>query len=274
MTRTPFPPPVQTLSDAAVGCLLTADPVEKAQKTQAVATLWRQGVFADVGDTLPPDRPARPEKPELLPPGQVPRRKINRGTQGRIALLHALAHIELNAVDLAWDLAIRFPNSDLPRDFVADWVQVADDEARHFLLLQGRLEALGARYGNLVAHDGLWESAMGTAENLLARLAIVPMVLEARGLDVTPDMIAKLRNAEDEESAAVLTIIYSDEIGHVAAGRRWFDHVAAREGLDPAPTWQHLVKTYFKGQLKPPFNHDARAMAGLTLDFYGFTESL
>ncbi|MCR9255430.1 MAG: ferritin-like domain-containing protein [Alphaproteobacteria bacterium] len=264
----------KTLAEAAIRCLLTADAVEKARVTREMAAAWRSGAIAEIGDMPVPDRPGRPDRPRLLPPGQVPKRKITRGVQGRTALLHALAHIELNAVDLAWDLAVRFPDAGMPRDFHSDWVQVADDEARHFLMLEGRLNALGARYGDLDAHDGLWESAMGTAGDLLARLAIVPMVLEARGLDVTPQMIGKLEAAEDLESAKVLSIIYRDEIAHVAAGRRWFGYEADRRGLDHASTWRNLVKTHFKGQLKPPFNDEARLEAGLTRDFYGFAEEL
>ncbi len=229
---------------------------------------WRDGALDDIGDTRPPDRPARPAHPELRPPREMPRRKRGFGDAARIALLHALAHIELNAVDLACDIIARFAGDDLPRTFFDDWVRVADEEATHFLLLSDRLAAFGAAYGDLPAHDGLWQAAGETAHDLLARLAIVPLVLEARGLDVTPAIIANLERAEDEDSAAVLRRIYDDEIGHVAIGKHWFDHVCRARGLDPAPAYHDLVRKHFRGALKPPFNHDARARAGLDAAFY------
>ncbi len=194
----------------------------------------------------------------------MPRRKINRGTAGRVALLHAIAHIEFNAIDLAWDLIARFGDPELPRAFFDDWVQVADEEALHFSLVTARLAELGAAYGAFPAHDGLWEAAEDTKGDFLARLAVVPMVLEARGLDVTPAMIAKLRSVDDEASALVLDRIYTDEITHVAAGQRWFQFEANRQGLTPAAVWPALVARHFKGQLKPPFNLSARELAGMT----------
>ena len=187
----------------------------------------------------------------------------------RIALLHALTHIELNAIDLACDIIVRFTDQDLPDGFYDDWTRVADEEALHFTLLSDRLGVLGAAYGDLPAHDGLWEAAENTAHDLMARLAVVPLVLEARGLDVTPAMIVNLRRAGDLDSVAVLERIYTDEIGHVAIGRRWFEWAARRAGVDPVSAWQSLVRRYFKGVLKPPFNNDARDRAGLTADFYG-----
>jgi len=196
------------------------------------------------------------------------RRGRGFGEAARIALLHALAHIELNAVDLACDITARFAEDDLPRLFFDDWVKVAHEEATHFGLLTARLADFGAAYGDLPAHDGLWQAAEETAPDLLARLAVVPLVLEARGLDVTPTMIENLTRAGDGTSAAILERIYEDEIGHVAIGKRWFDHVCGERGLDPAPTWRALVRTYFKGVLKPPFNDEARARAGLSAAFY------
>ncbi len=198
----------------------------------------------------------------------MPRRSIGAAPKGRIALLHALAHIELNAIDLAWDLIARFSGDRLPRAFYDDWVAVADDEARHFALLSRRLADLGAAYGDLPAHDGLWQAAGDTRHDLLARLAVVPLVLEARGLDVTPAMIAKLEAAGDRESAAVLRVVYRDEIGHVAAGKRWFDWACERAGRAPAETWRALVARHFKGTLKPPFNEAARLEAGMAPETY------
>ncbi len=198
----------------------------------------------------------------------MPRRRAGGSAAGRIALLHALAHIELNAVDLAWDIVARFAGADLPRAFHDDWVGVAAQEAQHFALIEARLGALGAAYGDLAAHDGLWEAAQATAHDLLARLAVVPLVLEARGLDVTPAMIERLDRLGDAESAAILRVIYDEEIAHVAAGQRWFRWLCERRGLAPAATYQHEVRRHFKGLLKPPFNRAGRSAAGLDADWY------
>lgn len=203
----------------------------------------------------------------------MPRRRKAQSVAGRTALLHALAHIELNAVDLSWDAIARYSaparaGMDLPLAFFTDWLSVADDEARHHRLLEERLQALGSTYGALPAHDGLWQAAVDTAADLAARMAVVPMVLEARGLDVTPPMIAGLRHAGDEASADVLQTIHDDEIGHVAIGKRWFEHVCAARGAEPIPTWQHLVRTHFRGELKRPFNRLSRDKAGFHSAFY------
>jgi len=244
---------------------MTPSPFEKAELARSLGSTGAARAF----DGLElPDRPARPARPPLVPPGQVKRRKIGSHPAGRIALLHALAHIELNAIDLACDLLARFASEDFPETFFADWCRVAREEGYHFSLLAERLKALGAAYGDLPAHDSLWQAAEVTADDLLARLAIVPLVLEARGLDVTPAMIAKLEAAGDGESAQVLKIIYRDEIGHVAIGRRWFDWLARARGVEPKGAWQDLVRQRFKGGLKPPFNAAARSEAGLPSDYY------
>ncbi len=252
-----------SLQSACRAALATAGANAKAAAARALAGDWRDGRLS-LGEAVEtPARPARPARPVLALPRAVPKRKVTTQPEGRIALLHALAHIEFNAVDLALDILARFGTPDLPRGFFDDWVRVADEEGRHFGLLADRLADLGAAYGDLPAHDGLWQAAEATAGDLLARLAVVPLVLEARGLDVTPAMIARLTAAGDGDSAALLEIIYQDEIGHVAIGRRWFDHVAQRRGLEPESTWLLLVRRHFKGALKPPFNHVARAAAGL-----------
>ena len=198
----------------------------------------------------------------------MPKRRAGSSPAGRIALLHAIAPIELNAIDLAWDIIARFAGADLPRQFYDDWVGVAAEEAEHYALLAERLTAFGAAYGDLPAHDGLWQAAEATAHDLLARLAVVPLVLEARGLDVTPAMIARLDRVGDGQSAAVLRRIYADEIGHVAIGMRWFEFICAQRALPPAETYQSLVRRYFKGTLKPPFNEGGRSAAGLPSAFY------
>ena len=233
--------------------------------THDAALAWREETVGAIGTCRPPGRPARPERPELRSPGEMPRR---RGAAGRVALLHAIAHIELNAIDLAWDMIARFADPALPRAFYDDWVAVADEEAKHFELLSKRLAGLGAAYGDLPAHDGLWDAARQTAHDVLARLAVAPLVLEARGLDVTPGMIDRLDQAGDTESVAVLRVILEDEIGHVATGRRWFVRIAESRGLDPAETFQSLVRDHYRGRLKPPFNRNARDAAGFEPGWY------
>jgi uncharacterized ferritin-like protein (DUF455 family) len=255
-----------SLAAAACAVLAAAAPAEKIALTREAARAWREGRIEAVGVAEPPLRPARPARPELRPPREMPKRRAAGGRETRIALLHALAHIELNAIDLAWDAIARFRS--LPRPFYDDWIGVAAEEAEHHALIAMRLAELGAGYGDLPAHDGLWEAAEETRHDLLARLAIVPLVLEARGLDVTPAMIRRLEAFGDAPSAAVLQRIYDDEIGHVAAGMRWFRWEAARRGLDAAEAWRALVERHFRGRLKPPFNEAARAAAGFPAAFY------
>lgn len=232
-----------------------------------MAANWAEGTLP-LGNAAPPPRPARPVRPVLLAPRRMPKRRNFGSPSGRIALLHALAHIELNAIDLAWDIVARFAGEGLPRGFFTDWVGVAVEEARHFELLAARLGDFGACYGDLPAHDGLWEAAAATADDLLARLAVVPLVLEARGLDVTPQMAARLERAGDLQSAAILQTIYEQEIGHVAVGRRWFEQLCHARHLAPEPVFRDRVRRCFKGELKPPFNHGARAAAGLPASYY------
>ncbi|WP_416796838.1 ferritin-like domain-containing protein [Ciceribacter azotifigens] len=214
-----------------------------------------------------PDRPGRPERPVLVPPKAVEKRSLHT-LPGRIALLHALAHIELNAVDLALDIVARFATEPVPHSFFDGWMQVAFEEAKHFGMVRERLRALGADYGDMPAHDGLWQAAHSTRNDLTARLAVVPLILEARGLDVTPSLQEKMRETGDVESADVLKVIYDDEKGHVAIGAKWFRFLCARERKDPARTFQELVRANFRGALKAPFNDLARAEAGLTPSFY------
>lgn len=259
----------RNIAAVARAVLLTADARAKAAAGRTAAASWRAGDLSMPTAVDLPDRPSRPAEPALLPPRGVKKRRITEAPAGRIALLHALAHIELNAVDLSWDAVARFPEAGLPRDYVDDWVRVADEESKHFLLLADRLEALGSRYGALPAHDGLWQAAAETMDDPLARHAVVPLVLEARGLDVTPAMVAKLRAVGDDASAAILQVIYDDEIGHVAVGKRWFDHLCIQRGLEPVSTWQGIVRARFRGGVKPPFNIPAREAAGFSAAFYG-----
>ncbi|MDH3241355.1 MAG: ferritin-like domain-containing protein [Alphaproteobacteria bacterium] len=251
-----------TLTEAARRVLACSDPVEKVRLAAACKDALAKGRVTRIGKAGAPLTPARPDHPKLLAPRDMPRRRSGKSRSERIALYHAIAHIEFNAIDLAFDLIARFADPGLPRAFYADWVSVGAEEAHHFQLLAGRLEALGAAYGDLPAHGGLWEAAAATADDLLARLAVVPLVLEARGLDVTPGMIERLESFGDGEGADILRLILAQEIGHVAAGRRWFGWLAARRGLEPRAAWRRLVKARFKGVLKPPFNGPARQAAG------------
>ncbi len=263
------------LADAALKVLTTADPNEKANLTHMLAKEWQRSDNRTITPVEIPDRPARPEKPELKSPTEMPKRKKAGSIRGRIALLHALAHIELNAIDLAWDIIGRYADLyeaekgfSLPIEFYEQWLDVAVDEAKHFLMLQERLSDFGAQYGDLPAHDGLWESALETKDDFAARLAIVPMVLEARGLDVTPHMIGAMNRHGDDETAELLQIIHDDEISHVRAGTVWFDEWCTFYDLDGEEHWQSLVDQYFKGRLKKPFNHDSRNKAGMIRDWY------
>ncbi|UKK85880.1 ferritin-like domain-containing protein [Sphingopyxis sp. BSN-002] len=258
---------MQTLGEAARAVLLTPDPHDKRRAARAFARAWRRGELEHRCDVAMPDQPAWPPKPELLSPGQMPRRRKAGSDRGRIAMIHALAHIEFVAIDLAVDLVGRF-GGEFPRAFVDDWIGVAADEAMHFALLDRRLRQLDSFYGELPAHAGLWEAAQATSDDALARLAIVPMVLEARGLDVTPATIDRFRAAGDEATAKILSRIYNDEIRHVSAGTVWFREKCDEMGFNVVETWQSLVKSRFRGSLKPPFNDSARREAGLTQDFY------
>jgi uncharacterized ferritin-like protein (DUF455 family) len=254
---------MKTVALATAEVLATADPRAKAMAARKVARDWRLGRLEHRFDIAMPDRPARPERPELLPPNRMPKRGRAGSDRARIALIHALAHIEFAAIDLAFDLVGRF-GAQFPRAFVDDWLGVGADEAMHFALLARRLRSLGSFYGALPAHDGLWEAAAVTAGDPLARLAVVPMVLEARGLDVTPATLARFETLGDDATASILRRILSDEVRHVAAGARWFESLCSCERIDPATTWKRLVETHFRGMLKPPFNDSARNAAGLT----------
>jgi uncharacterized ferritin-like protein (DUF455 family) len=214
--------------------------------SRRLTALWQSGAI-DIGYAAPPARPARPA---LRPPKEMPKRRNFGSTAGRIALLHALAHIELNAVDLGWDIIARFPGEALPRSFYDDWVGVACEEALHFELLTRRLGDFGAEYGELPAHNGLWESAATTAADLLDRLAVVPLVLEARGLDVTPEMAARLERVGDLPSAGILWRIYNDEIGHVAVGARWFQWVCRSRGLVPDVVFSRARPAPLQGEFE------------------------
>lgn len=254
----------RTVGAAVRGALLTAGPQAKVMAAREVARDWRLGRLAFAFDQSMPNRPARPTAPELLPPGQMPKRKKGGSERNRVALWHALAHIEFVAIDLALDMAGRF-GAEMGEAFVSDFLAVAADEAMHFALLDRHLASLGSRYGALPAHDGLWQTAEKTAHDVAARLAVVPMVLEARGLDVTPPMIERVRAQGDEAGARILERILDDEIRHVRIGAKHFNEWAQVRGLDPESHWISLVRRHFAAGLKPPFNDSARLAAGLSL---------
>ncbi|MDE2561293.1 MAG: ferritin-like domain-containing protein [Sphingomonadales bacterium] len=233
---------------------------------RAVARDWAAGRLAFVFDVAMPDVPARPEHPELLPPSRMPRRGKGGSERGRVALVHAIAHIEFVAIDLALDMAGRFGRERGP-DFVSDFLSVAADEAMHYALLARRLVTLGSFYGALPAHDGLWDASRETAHDVAARLAVVPMVLEARGLDVTPGTIERFVAAGDMSTARILERILDDEIRHVRFGTRHFAKLCDERGESPPALWKMLVERHFRGTVKPPFNDSARQSAGLSREF-------
>jgi len=259
-------------SQNALTVLQAAAPDAKVAAANKLSAEWTKTHNIGTKAETIADNPARPSVPQLVPPKDVKRRRLG-SPAGRGALLHAIAHIEFNAIDLAADMIARFGHHpDIPGTdrsaFIGDWISVCHDESRHFGLLQTRLSELNITYGDFPAHNGLWEAAVKTKNNFAARLAIAPMVLEARGLDVTPNMIKKLTEVGDTKSADILKIIYNEEIGHVAIGARWFQRMAQNKSKDPESWFHHLVRNYYRGQLKPPFNVQARTLAGLKKGYY------
>ena len=242
-------------------CLDCVDPLAKCELTDLTVAALKSGQldFRSLSEPEPIGVPGRPQKPRLVPPRQLPHRRLG-STLGRATLLHALAHIEFNAINLAWDAVYRFRQ--MPAAFYADWTSIAGEEACHFRLLCGRLDADGFGYGDFDAHDGLWEMACKTAHDPLVRMALVPRVLEARGLDVTPGIMRRLQQAGDTAAVEVLKIILHDEIGHVDIGSRWFRYLCAERRLDPDATFAQLLDEYMGGQVKQPFHYRARQQAG------------
>ncbi len=244
-------------------CLQAPRPADKVACVHALQSDWMAG-RVDAGETVPRDPvdlPGHPDKPRLIPPQKVPRRRADTAA-GRAALVHALAHIEFNAINLALDAAHRFAG--MPRDYYADWLRVADEEALHFDLLNAHLGTLGHAYGDFDAHNGLWDMALKTAHDPLVRMALVPRVLEARGLDATPLIVEKLRSAGDQRMIEILAIIERDEIGHVAIGNHWYGWLCRQRGLEPDATFRQLLVEYDAPPLKPPFNLEARRAAGFS----------
>jgi uncharacterized ferritin-like protein (DUF455 family) len=251
---------------AAQSCLRADTIAAKLALTAEAAGAFARGELAIAEDAQPPESiraPGRPATPILVAPRDTSSRGLG-SAEGRAAFVHAIAHIEFNAIDLAWDAVYRFRG--MPAQFYADWVSVAADEARHFALLQARLAELGHEYGDFPAHNGLWEMAEKTADSCTARMALVPRVLEARGLDVTPGMITRLRGLGDHASADILALILEEEVAHVAVGSRWFKWCCERDGVDPTATFATLVEGEAKGAIRGPFNREARHAAGFAAD--------
>lgn len=256
-----------SVASAIRAALLTPEPRAKCFAARDVARRWRRGALAWRFDVAMPDQPAWPDAPELLAPNRMPKRGKFGSERARIALWHSLAHIEFVAIDLALDMAGRFGEV-MGEEFVDDFLSVAADEAMHFALLARKLEQLGSHYGALPAHAGLWEAAHATRDDVAARLAVVPMVLEARGLDVTPATLERVTAAGDAGGAKILARILDDEIRHVAFGTKHFLRCAGMAQEAPESLWQNLVKRHFRGVIKPPFNDSARLAAGLSREFY------
>jgi uncharacterized ferritin-like protein (DUF455 family) len=256
-----------SLTEAAVEALAASDPKDKIRLTLQSARQWHDGVITEIGAAKPPARPGRPAKPLIMPPNKMPRRGT-AGMAGRIAMFHALAHIEFNAIDLAWDIIARFAAPTLPKGFYDDWVLVAKQEAEHFVALDMLLRQMGAEYGSLPAHDGLWQAAEKTSKDLLKRLAVVPMTFEARALDTAPVTINKLTGNVEQDTLFALRKIVDEEVIHVAAGTRWFNYVCDQQGIEPRLHYQSIIRDFFPDGLKPPFNKTARDKAGLPADYY------
>ncbi len=246
----------------ALAILCLSEPVAKALQTRALfAGLARASIDPAAQHDAPDTLPGRPALPRLVSPNEVPRRSPAT-PEGRAALLHAITHIEFNAINLALDAVWRFPA--MPVQYYADWLRVASEEALHFTLLREHLQTLGFDYGSFDAHDGLWAMTQRTAHDITARMALVPRTLEARGLDATPPMQARLRQAGDQRAAEILGVILRDEVGHVAIGNHWYRWLCERDGHDPVAHYAELARRHHAPRLHPPFNFEARRAAGFT----------
>jgi len=259
---------MENLFAAAHRCILTKNPTDKVVQTKALANCWqtysiqeKQQAVANTLVTKIIDEPGRPARPILVDPRKLPRRSIST-PEGTAALIHAITHIEFNAINLALDAVYRF--QEMPIEYYDDWLLVAEEEAYHFQLLNDRLLETGFHYGDFDAHNGLWDMAMTTAHDVLVRMALVPRVMEARGLDVTPGIIDRFRAIGDKSTVNVLEIIMCDEVGHVEIGSRWFHYLCDQKDLPREKTYQDLMGQYAKGKLKPPLHRQARLAAGFT----------
>ena len=252
-----------SLQRAAQAALMSREPAAKVAAVRALDARWQAGELRVDRQhrALRIEIPGRPERPQLVAARELPRRRLG-GPAGRIALYHAIAHIEFNAINLALDALYRFVA--MPRGYYRDWLRVALEEALHFELMAAHLESLGSHYGALPAHNGLWEMALKTDFDPLVRMALVPRVLEARGLDVTPGIMQRVGAAGDARAVEILALIQRDEIGHVAIGNRWFRQQCARRQLEPRETFRRLLREHSRGYLAGPFDEVARLQAGFT----------
>jgi uncharacterized ferritin-like protein (DUF455 family) len=250
---------ITTLRRRALAVLLESDPATKALRASSLPATGFTGADDDLIE--PPGVPGRPERPQLVPHTELKQRSL-KTPEGHAALLHAVAHIEMNAINLAADAVWRFAG--MPDDYYREWAQVAREEAYHFGLLAAHLNDLGYAYGRFPAHNSLWEMAERTKHDVLARMALVPRTLEARGLDASPPMRAKLSSIGDKRGTEILDIILRDEIGHVAVGNRWYAHLCEQRGVDPVATYEELAKKYGAPRLRGPFNLAARRAAGFS----------
>lgn len=252
----------QSIFTQAYACLSENDPDKKVALSNDTVNAWHSGELTTAStDVEIVQQPGRPDKPELVSPRDLPRRSL-QSMEGHAALIHSLCHIEFNAINLAWDAVYRF--QDMPKDYYSDWMKVAKEEAYHFGLLRDHLRSLNYDYGDFPGHNGLWEAALKTAHDPMIRMALVPRVLEARGLDVTPAIVEKLKNAGDEQAVAILDIIHRDEVGHVEIGSRWFRYLCEQRGFPVEETFRHLLEEYMQGRIKGPLNRSSRLKAGFS----------
>ena len=245
-------------------CLMESDVKKKREATTQLYRDWQTGQLTFDKTLCPLQRIkdlGRPKRPDLVSPAKLKRRSLHT-EYGRAALIHAITHIEFNAINLALDAVYRF--RDMPEDYYGDWLKVAKEEAYHYGLLEQRLQLMGYQYGDFPAHNGLWEMTVKTDHDVLVRMALVPRVLEARGLDVTPNMMQRLKQVDDHATVDILKIILQDEIGHVAIGSRWFHYCCKQRELDPIPTFQNLLVEYMGGGLRGELHIEARLQAGFT----------
>jgi uncharacterized ferritin-like protein (DUF455 family) len=247
----------------ALHCLLFSDPKRKVDLTLSLQKEWLENKLTSDASTdiQPLPVPGRPDTPELVDPKKVPRRNFV-SLNGRLSLVHAIAHIEFNAINLALDAIYRFQR--MPEQYYTDWCRIAAEEAQHFTMLVEYLEGHGAAYGDYPAHNGLWEMAVKTDSDVLIRMALVPRVLEARGLDVTPGMIEKLKKTGDEQLIAILQKIFNDEIGHVKIGSFWYKTLCEERGLESEETFLELIEEYMQGAKFGPFDIESRLEAGFS----------
>ena len=252
----------QSIFTQAYACLMQNNPDTKVELTNATVEAWHTGQFSTEPIKIELiEQPGRPENPVLVSPRDLPRRSL-QSKEGHAALIHSICHIEFNAINLAWDAVYRF--QDLPNDYYSDWMKVAKEEAYHFCLLRDHLHSLGYDYGDFPGHNGLWEAAIKTSHDPMIRMALVPRVLEARGLDVTPGIVEKLNQAGDKQAVAILDIIHRDEVGHVEIGSRWFRYLCEQRNLPVEETFRDLLEEYMQGRIKGPLNRSSRLKAGFS----------